>query len=809
MLLSSDAPLVQHDSALPGLALLFDPSALLAALRLRAPVPELLHSIQSLQIAYIRYKPPTSCIVSYRAVSNGDAPHLKSSDSIQTADASIVLCAVAYSPEATEKLRKASEKPSVEAVPPRVALEQGIVVSFFPDDRDLKSLAHLADEQTRIALLRELLPQHPALWHATPRVLAYKPARRCVLQLQDEQARRGVVLRFYEKTEFEKVRKKASLVAPGALLRLPQLLEKSTRHAVLALEWLPGHPLNRVLEAAGETLGGACEAQIEQVGAALAQLHAQEGEGLLLRTRETEARALLAAASGVSAVCPHLARRATALAHRLSAQLNERPFAPCTIHGDFYAPQVLLPQSKNEPVALLDLDEVSCGDPALDIGNFVAHLERAVLRGALSAPCATQCREALLTGYNRATQHNISLPDVILTTATGLMRLAPEPFRTHQPQWPDQIETILARVELLLEESTVTRLLTGNKSFQTPAATESSTRFDDSQELEIDSTMPFLAQALNADEAARHLLPLLPHATRLVDVRLARHKAGRRCLIEYDFERGNDTSQPFTVIAKVRAKGLDKSTFNLVRTLRQSGWTEDSSDGIAVPEPLGTIPEWRLWLMRKVPGRTAAALLNRQDEKNGIAVAQRAADVVCKLHRSGVPARRRHTIEDELRLLHERLPMVAQLYPSWESRLNCVLEACDKLGAGLPSSLLCGIHRDFYPDQVLVEALKSGHRLWMLDLDLYSEGDPALDAGNFVGHLIESGLRTGGDPNALQEQAAAFQERFLEQSPNCSREAIEAYTTLTLVRHIFISTQIKGRATVTQSLLELCEERLK
>src|SRR5437773_3836244 len=32
--------------------------------------------------------------------------------------------------------------------------------------------------------------------------------------------------------------------------------------------------------------------------------------------------------------------------------------------------------------------------------------------------------------------------------------------------------------------------------------------------------------------------------------------------------------------------------------------------------------------------------------------------------------------------------------------------------------------------------------VWLLDFDLYCQGDPALDIGNFVGHLTEQSLRT-------------------------------------------------------------------
>lgn len=51
--------------------------------------------------------------------------------------------------------------------------------------------------------------------------------------------------------------------------------------------------------------------------------------------------------------------------------------SPVTIHRDFYHDQVLI---DNDKTYLLDLDLLCVGDPALDIGNFIAHIEEQCLR---------------------------------------------------------------------------------------------------------------------------------------------------------------------------------------------------------------------------------------------------------------------------------------------------------------------------------------------------------------------------------------------------------------------------------------------
>jgi len=60
----------------------------------------------------------------------------------------------------------------------------------------------------------------------------------------------------------------------------------------------------------------------------------------------------------------------------------------------------------------------------------------------------------------------------------------------------------------------------------------------------------------------------------------------------------------------------------------------------------------------------------------------------------------------------------------------------------------------------------------------------------------------------LREQRQALEERFVELSGAAVRPAVQAYTTLTLVRHIYLSTQFPERVRLTEALIELCAQRL-
>src|SRR3989454_3347720 len=158
---------------------------------------------------------------------------------------------------------------------------------------------------------------------------------------------------------------------------------------------------------------------------------------------------------------------------------------------------------------------------------------------------------------------------------------------------------------------------------------------------------------------------------------------------------------------------------------------------------------------------------------------------------------------DELNILKTRLPAAASPESLLGRRIARLLDAADRLGAATQEPTTCGIHRDFYTDQVIVD----GERLFLLDFDLYCEGDPALDIGNFLGHVTEQSLRTLGGAGVLADREHAMEERFVELSGVASA-AVRAYATLTLVRHVYLSTLFPERRPFTQSLIELCETRL-
>ncbi|BAW96643.1 phosphotransferase, putative [[Synechococcus] sp. NIES-970] len=318
-----------------------------------------------------------------------------------------------------------------------------------------------------------------------------------------------------------------------------------------------------------------------------------------------------------------------------------------------------------------------------------------------------------------------------------------------------------------------------------------------------DPTMPWLATALDCRAAQIEFKALFPHLQGVTQAHLVRHKPGRRALIAYHLETSTGNIQ---ILGKIRAKGTDRNSYHCQRALWEKAFGDRLGNHFAVPEPLGVVEPWRMWLQRHVPGEPLTALLPTD---RGLPLMAKVAALSHKIHCHPVPTTRQHTLADELRILGDRLQIFAQQQPQWQSLVLDFLRHSEQLGKTLEKLSLptTTIHRDFYADQILVD----GDRLWLVDLDLYCLGNPAVDLGNFIAHITEQSLRTYGNPVTLANRERALKIAFCQHHPGDSQpmgEAIDIYTTLTLLRHIAISARIPERRPNIPLLIDLCSDRL-
>jgi Phosphotransferase enzyme family len=323
-----------------------------------------------------------------------------------------------------------------------------------------------------------------------------------------------------------------------------------------------------------------------------------------------------------------------------------------------------------------------------------------------------------------------------------------------------------------------------------------------------DPALPELVLALDPAVATRELASRLTGVVGdarfdLDAITVVRHKPGRRCLVRYDasLHEPDGAVRSLPMLGKVRVHRYGKSGWRQLRAFRDAGFDDQAADRIAVPEPLGTVPAFHMWLQRVVPGEP---ITDHVAGPRGAALAVRAAEASAKIHHAGVTSEKSHSIDDELEILGDRLFLAAQTRPDLTMRIGRIAAAADRRADAVRGRPSTGIHRDFYADQVLAGV---DGWLFVVDLDLYCLGDPALDVGNFVAHLTEQALRATGDPRSLRLAEEAFVDRFLELEGRGHADAVAIYTDLTLARHIWLSTVVDGRGHTTDALVTICEER--
>jgi aminoglycoside phosphotransferase (APT) family kinase protein len=636
--------------------------------------------------------------------------------------------------------------------------------------------------------------------------LRYKPERRFVGRL-DVNGLPQAVVRVHSLQAYRAARRAAKSLDGGSVLRLPAILGHSHRHRILVQEWTVGESLQESM-ARGEdpTL------ILSRAGAALAALHAEVHHKLPARPVETDARGLARISRDARFFGASLAGKVERLSQRCASRLLATHPLLVTTHGDLHPGQILF--DERDRVVIIDLDEAARAPSCLDLGNMIAHLERAELQGTHSAAQTQTWSQALLTGYREA-GGKADDSELRSHVAASLLRQVHEPFRHREVGWRDSVLAMLDRAGNLLDAQHVTVGATradldpelagdapwGRGSGGNGGAGRSSI----AREAQEDQRLPQLAATLSLDVVRQPITELVRDCfgdkwLTLVRVRKLRHKPGRRALIGYDFQH-HQSSQLLTVVGKVQAKPRHARSLRLQQALWESGFDAACPDRICVPRPVGMLPEWNMWLQEFVPGESG---WNALDGPQASQVAAQVAAAVIKLAAAGIATARTHQVDDELHLLNEKLPVVAQQHPAWSQRIERILAACQDLGARLRVRPRRAIHRDFYPDQMVV----TGRRLWILDHDLYCYGDPCLDIGNFCAHLVEYGIRHPERSATYRRAAQTLVERFVSREGADSLFAIEAYTTLSLVRHIYLSTRFPSRRGTTAQVLELCERRL-
>jgi aminoglycoside phosphotransferase (APT) family kinase protein len=318
---------------------------------------------------------------------------------------------------------------------------------FSPTDVRLPQLELLQHQELVARELAGLLQEGP-IGVVEASVVRHKPGRRCLLRFVVRVGPDGGERRetFYGKAfasgrgaqVYERLRAVAAAAPCGPDVAIPEPVGYVAPLKLLVQRAVPGEPAHPKLLSGDEALA----ARIADA------LHALHGSSVLLERRhglDDELAPLpgrverIAASSGPLA---GLARRC----FELAGVRAERPWPwrwrPT--HRDFYHDQVLVGE---DGLAVLDWDDAAMSEPAVDIGNFVAHLRLLALQRT-GTPDALEGVSAAFVERYRQLDNDLEPGLVRFLEGATLLRLAEIHLPRERGEWLS--EHLLQQSELLL-----------------------------------------------------------------------------------------------------------------------------------------------------------------------------------------------------------------------------------------------------------------------------------------------------------------------------------------------------------------------
>jgi hypothetical protein len=330
--------------------------------------------------------------------------------------------------------------------------EPRISVDVSPADPAMPHLSRLTNPSYLAALLARLDPGH-ALATARLQVatIRYRPGQRHVLRVTDPDGGRGFVV----KTDRDRSGPRAISAARGLRPMLASLcpaadLVEPLGHS--ALEWAAvwrlagGTPLSQLLAGRGEAA-----AYVSLVGQAARALHdhgrsALDLAGLALLPEhglDAEAASALRAGDHLRVLLPALGRQYDELVTAVSRSVAAMPAdTPTFLHGDLKSDNLLVEDGR---VRLLDLDRVCVGDPAADLGKFLADLRW----WSGDDVRAAELTEAFRTGYGAGADHRWTRAGLL--AALFEAKFAARRCAVHDPAWEQRVQDQVGRAWASLE----------------------------------------------------------------------------------------------------------------------------------------------------------------------------------------------------------------------------------------------------------------------------------------------------------------------------------------------------------------------
>jgi hypothetical protein len=282
-----------------------------------------------------------------------------------------------------------------------------LLFQVFPTDDRLPSLPVAVDGAAMAPVLESVLAPHAAgsrLQSVTPRVMRYKPERKCLLRYDlawcdgaPDTAPRVVWARVARRAKFERTRNILPRVHPlaaGLGFELPEPLGVVPHLAMELFGPVPGVALFALVQRAD------FPALCRRVGESLRRFHGLRVEVEEVLDLPAQIARLEENAIEFGGMMPAERERIEAVKRELTARLRALAPSPLRlIHRDFHGDNVLVADGR---LVLLDFEDCAMGEPADDVGSNWAQLTWHEHRAGEQRALPEAAKRAFLEGYLEA-----------------------------------------------------------------------------------------------------------------------------------------------------------------------------------------------------------------------------------------------------------------------------------------------------------------------------------------------------------------------------------------------------------------------
>lgn len=295
----------------------------------------------------------------------------------------------------------------------------GRVVGTHVSDPDLPMLARALDLERMgplLALAIEFEPDAGEHLLCAAEILNHKAGRRCSirysLQAVDGDgtptATADIIGKLYRSARrAERVHRhmrdlRASMGDSSSTLHVPDAKALLPELGMAVFDYHEGEDVRAMVTSSVD------RRPLERAGSWLAHLHASpplEGLKVLTLTRQLEKLDGWYAQT-VPYLDPTRARRLADTRQALHDLARTTPgYEPAMIHKDYYHAHIIWNGATG---AVLDFDQLAVGDPAVDVGHFVAHLEAHAHSTTGDAGASSAMLDPFLRAYETSSNHRVS-----------------------------------------------------------------------------------------------------------------------------------------------------------------------------------------------------------------------------------------------------------------------------------------------------------------------------------------------------------------------------------------------------------------